>query len=523
MKLGGGANLPLQRSRPVMRFRPLVAAFLAICLMLSVGIAASWNNPGIGQDEGLLLEYPELIVHGEVPFRDFQSSYGPGTYLPLAAAYEAFGPSVNVERGVGTAYRAAIILAIAALLSPLGAAVTLCGGSLAVLGIMGSGPPTAFGWYAALACALWGIWLARSALLRRSTGRNRRWAGAGLLFGAAASVRPDLGGAALLASLVLIAGGDRRGRWWFAGGCVAGLAPLGWNVAAAGASTFWSYAVQARLHTQPENGVPLSFDGALLGILAAGTAFVLFAAIREWRLRGLGAMTRCWLGLAILTVVLLPQFLQRPDAGHFAYVVPVVLGLLPWAVSSAGELSALTRVAIPTVSALAVGFHAIVAVGTPSYAVHNAGRSFAVQTRPDRDQLQAVLRYVDRHTSPGERIFVGPRDLSWALWADTSLYYLLPALRPATFYVELVPGDNTTGFTARISSDLKRAEILVLQSVVAQTRLAVYPYAREGSDLPNAIVARYFRVSFQAGTYSVLVRKASRIQAGPLAGGNEGH
>ena len=100
MKLGGGANLPLQRSRPVMRFRPLVAAFLAICLMLSVGIAASWNNPGIGQDEGLLLEYPELIVHGEVPFRDFQSSYGPGTYLPLAAAYEAFGPSVNVERGV---------------------------------------------------------------------------------------------------------------------------------------------------------------------------------------------------------------------------------------------------------------------------------------------------------------------------------------------------------------------------------------------------------------------------------------
>ena len=134
-----------------------------------------------------------------------------------------------------------------------------------------------------------------------------------------------------------------------------------------------------------------------------------------------------------------------------------------------------------------------------------------------------MLRYVDRHTSPGERIFVGPRDMSWALWADTSLYYLLPALRPATFYVELVPGDNTTGFTARISSDLKRAEILVLQSVVAQTRLAVYPYAREGSDLPNAIVARYFRVSFQAGTYSVLVRKASRIQAGPLAGGNEGH
>jgi hypothetical protein len=518
---GGAPALPAMEPRPLRatariatdtvqpsatRFRPLPAALLAICLILSVGIAASWNNPGIGQDEGLLLQYPELIVHGEVPFRDFQSSYGPGTYLPLAAAYEAFGPSVTVERAVGAAERAAIILAIVAFLSPLGAALTLCGTSMAVAGILGTGPPTAYGWYGALACALWAIWLARSALRRGSSGGNWLWAGAGLLIGATASVRPDLGAATLLASLVLVAGAYRRERWSFAGGFAVGLAPLGWNVAAAGVSAFWSYAVQARFHTLPESGALLSFGGAPLGILLVGTAIVLIAAIREWRRFGLGPMTRCWLALAILCVLLLPQYLQRTDAGHFAFVAPVVLALLPWAVSSGGKLSAPTRVVIPILAALVVGFDASLAVDVPSYSVHHAARSFAVATRPERADLQAVVRYVDRHTSPGERIFVGTRDLRWAVWANTSLYYLLPALRPSSFYLEFGPGDNTTSFTARLSDDLRRAEILVLESVSAQTRRSVYPDARAGSNLPNTIVAHYFRIGFQAGTYSVFLR-----------------
>ncbi|MDQ6806277.1 MAG: hypothetical protein M3065_15250 [Actinomycetota bacterium] len=500
------------------RFRPLPAALLVICVMLSVGIAASWNSPGISQDEGLLLEYPELIIHRDIPFRDFQSSYGPGAYLPLVAAYEALGPSATVERAVGAAYWAAVILAIAALLSPLGAAVMLCGGSLAVVGILLSGPPTAFGWYAALGCALWAIWLARRALMSGS-GSGWRWAGAGMLIGVTASVRPDLGAAAALASLVLVAGGNRRGRWLFAGGFAAGLAPLGWNVAVAGASAFWSYFVQARLHTQPEAGVPLSSLPALLGTLVGGTSLVLVAAIRRWRQLGLEPMTRSWLALATLSVLLLPQFLQREDSTHFAFVAPVVLGLVPWALSSArNKLSALTRVAIPTVCVLVVGLHASRAAGVHRYAVHNAGRSFAVGALPDQDELQAVVSYVDAHTSPGQRIFVGPHDLRWALWADTSLYYLLPALRPASFYLEFGPGDNTASISARIASDLKGAAILVLESVAAQKRRAVYPYARVGSDLPNLIVARYFRLGFQTGPYGVFLRDVtSRPRENPQA------
>jgi hypothetical protein len=487
-------------------------------VIVVLGIAASWNNPGIGQDEGLLLEYPQLIAHGEVPFRDFQSSYGPGTYLPLVAAYQVLGPSVTVERAIGAAYRVAIILAIAALLAPLGAAVMLCGASLALAAILGTGPPTAFGWYGALACALWAVWLARSALQRRAGGGHWRWAGTGLLIGATASVRPDLGAAALIASLVLVAGGARRGRWSFAAGLATGLVPLGWNLAAAGVPAVWSYFVQSRLHTQTQAGIPLSSEAGLMAILLAATATVLVAAIAEWRRLGLRPMSRTWLALAILSVLLLPQYIQRPDAGHFAFVAPVALGLLAWALSSVPSLSVLTRVALPTAIALGVAIHASVkALNVDGYTVRDGGRSFAVAAAPDRDQLQAVVGYIQSHTTSGQRIFVGPLDLRWALWADTSLYYLMPRLAPASFYLEMGPGDNTPRFTARIASDLKRAEILVLQLIPTATRLRAYPYARPGSNLPNAIVARYFRLGFQSGAYSVFLRDRPLTAQAPRA------
>lgn len=68
--------------------RRAIGATIIVSALLLVGLAGSWRAPGATMDEGIVLEYPALILHGEVPFRDFQSSYGPGTYLPLAAAYQ---------------------------------------------------------------------------------------------------------------------------------------------------------------------------------------------------------------------------------------------------------------------------------------------------------------------------------------------------------------------------------------------------------------------------------------------------
>jgi hypothetical protein len=241
-------------------------------------------------DEGIVLEYPELILHGEVPFRDFQSSYGPGTYLPLAAAYRVLGPSVTVERAVGVAYRLAIVLALLALLWPLGAALALAGVSLATLAILPigtPGPPVAYGWYFALACLLWGLWSARAATLdRRPRVAAALWVASGLLAGAAASARPDLGVAAVLSSAVLVFGVGKIAKLAFAAGLAVGASPLLWNVLAAGWSPFWSYGVLARIHELPESGYPLPTGVGLLLALAAVAIVVVMAAIREHRRLG---------------------------------------------------------------------------------------------------------------------------------------------------------------------------------------------------------------------------------------------
>jgi hypothetical protein len=54
--------------------------------------------------------------------------------------------------------------------------------------------------------------------------------------------------------------------------------------------------------------------------------------------------------------------------------------------------------------------------------------------------------------------------------------------------------------------------VLVLQTISAGTRRAIYPYAQTGSDLPNAIVARYFRIGLQIAPYTVLLRKSEQAR-----------
>ena len=63
-------------------------------------------------DEGFLLVYPELILKGQLPYRDFESFYGPGNPYALSAAYAVLGPNIFVERAVGLIYRLLIVAAV---------------------------------------------------------------------------------------------------------------------------------------------------------------------------------------------------------------------------------------------------------------------------------------------------------------------------------------------------------------------------------------------------------------------------
>jgi hypothetical protein len=133
-----------------------------------------------------------------------------------------------------------------------------------------------------------------------------------------------------------------------------------------------------------------------------------------------------------------------------------------------------------------------------------AGRSFLVDAPSTAHDLDRMLAVIGRIASPGDSLFVGPRDLRRTNYNDAFVYYLLPQLRPASFYLELNPGSaNRVG--SSLAEDLKQADLLLLT-----TRYDSWNEPNDsrkpGSPAPSAVVAARFCVVARSGTYTVLRR-----------------
>ena len=83
-------------------YRKLTVA-IALCGIFTLGIWPAFHSPAIPMDEGMVLVYPEMILKGQLPYRDFESITAPGNSMILAGAYAGFGPNLFVERAVGLA------------------------------------------------------------------------------------------------------------------------------------------------------------------------------------------------------------------------------------------------------------------------------------------------------------------------------------------------------------------------------------------------------------------------------------
>jgi hypothetical protein len=170
--------------------------------------------------------------------------------------------------------------------------------------------------------------------------------------------------------------------------------------------------------------------------------------------------------------------MQRPDSAHLAWVscftvatLPVALAeLLPdrWR-SRAGGLVGMAAVA----GLVTFGFPAFTlrpyaqlvrqtfGVDREAIAVRHAGRTFYVGRPELAAAVEEVLDAADRETHPGDRVFVGPADLTRTPFVDSWLYHLLPDLVPATYFVEMDPGiANAPG--SRLADDLSSADVVVL-------------------------------------------------------------
>lgn len=501
----------------------LVAVLLIVAIVLP--LCPSFERPAAAMDEGALLVYPELIVKGHVPYRDFETFYGPANGWVLAAVYAVTGPGLFAERGVGLCYRILLLAAIFALSQRRG--TTLAAGCTVIAGMLliPFGIP-AVAWLGALACALWSIWCATKV---ESTARCL---GAGLLAGLVLLFRPDFGPAIMAASLpfFLLMGGDKR--WKYLTAAALALSPYIYITILAGPEQVLNNLVLYPVfHSSPGRHIPiLSVTSFLLGMFAMhlvavgliiGTSVAAIWADRR------NSAARLLLSVGLLGLGLTHQAAQRLDLGHMIAAALLSFTFLPVA------LFVLCRNRIPRLAGpvIALGATALVVLTlqlvVPGLGISNfnrirdcvssdvhyaefiehRGRSFPVPSKAQATDVEAILQTLETVARPGERLFVGPADLRRTNYNDTFIYYLMPHLQPATYFLEMNPmSANRPG--SRLTTDVASADWLVLSHVWDKWD-ELNESTKFGPEAPMQVVQSQFELMATFHAYDVYRRRTS--------------
>ena len=412
-----------------------------------------WDLPVLGQDEAATLLYPMRVLEGDLPHRDFETFYGPlGVYL-LSPLYQAFGHHLEVERLVAVGYILCGAWSVAAVAARHGG--RLMAAALGALCVVLAGQEGVFAYSfiaAAAACT--------AALALRNPYLSGTAAGVALLF------RPDVVIAACAAALLPRTGTERR-RAALAG---VGVAAGGWLVhsALAGPTTVLNVFLRDIPRTTAGRRLPLlphefGVAALLVAVFIAGIV-LLIAASRQRACRAE------LLAMSLVVAGLLPQALQRADIYHIRAVafVTVPLGLVGLGHLIArrppryAAISVWVLVLLLSTGGPVTGPAIRAAVGTTPTGTTVAVRDRSVVVSHEvAPSLRAALAAVDGATSDGDRLFVGVPDLSVTAYNDTTLYYLLGHLEPATYHLEFNPGSaNRKG--GRLAGDLASADVVVL-------------------------------------------------------------
>jgi hypothetical protein len=512
---------------------PTYAVVALVCLLPLRGL---WGAPGPPMEEGFMLAFPERVLAGDVPNRDFLHLYGPGSLWVLAGVMEVFGVSLEVERVVGYLQQLLVAFGVLVLMRPWGRLVATVGAAIAAIIIV---PPiglTALPWVGGVGLGLWAV--------AAGLARPPRLVAAGLLAGAALLYRPDLVVAVGVAGLVLGAGLSGPERKRLAGWTLAGMSPYLIHIAMAGpGNVVEGLFVEPVFELRPGRALPLPpswghFDGFLqragllieppwplpappspaqlslwFVLLVGSVALLLTAGVVVLRTRG----ERRLLVMAAFAAGLLPQAIQRADSTHLAWVSCVPLGFLPAALVEllgryAPRLAARRVVAVlvplllltflvPHFTLRTWGDYVARSMGlreVATYEIEHRGRSFLYGRRDAVEAVEEMLPDVERLTEPGQTLLVGPGDLSRTPYSEAFLYYLLPQLPPATRYLEMDPG-VADAEDSGLADEVAAADVVILSSI--RDDWDEPNASREfGSEEPNEVLARDFCLRGSYGT-----------------------
>src|SRR5580765_2521676 len=212
--------------------RPALRRWLPIGIVVVVvllPLRGLLRAPGPPMEEGFMLVFPEQVLRGAIPNRDFLHLYGPGSLWALASVFKVFGTSLWTERLAGYAQQVALVFAVFAIARPWGRWVAAAGAIVTAIVIV---PPiglTALAWVGGVAFGLWAMVAVT----------NRRVVLAGLLGAAALLFRLDLVVAVSLGLLVAAKPLVRRERLQLVGAYAGGLSLYLVHVAMAGPSNVW--------------------------------------------------------------------------------------------------------------------------------------------------------------------------------------------------------------------------------------------------------------------------------------------
>jgi 4-amino-4-deoxy-L-arabinose transferase-like glycosyltransferase len=461
--------------------------------VVAVAVPGLLRSTGGNMEEGFMLVFPERMLRGDLPNRDFLHLYGPASLHALMGWYQAFGVHITAERLFGLVQHVALLGALFALARPWGRAAATGTAVLAAFYVLAPVGLTAMAWNGGIALAAWSL----IAVLRADHVARPRTllVASGLLGGLALSFRPDLV-IALLAVHVW--------AWWrhrragpVLGGAVIGALPTLVHVALVGLSA----AVQGmfvdpvvRLRPGRELPSPPSWDrldGSLQAVaelippwwaiphlpaplslftwffVALAAPVVLIATAWRARRRSLRSASQpmsqratVLMGVALLSAGIVPQALQRPDSAHLGWVtcisvpmlIPAVVELLGQrrpqrgvrqrAAAATAAMMALTLAVAPLFTYRTWLLHVRVGIGQVQapFPVERDGRSFYLGDYAASLDAQMAVDDLARMSAPGESLIVGPSDLRRTWYSDVFFYHLLPELEPGTYYIEMDPG-----------------------------------------------------------------------------------
>ncbi len=525
--------LPVRLSLSDAGWLKTVLAGGAIVLLCGALLVPSVRAPVSEMDEGAVLAYGQLVNDGQVPGRDFETFYGPGQPWLAAASFDVATPSVGVERALGFASRLIILAAIFMIALRWGMIPAAAASSVSSLAMYPVGVG-AFAFWSGLALSLLGLALlmrspevTKSDIGDRKRGATALAAAGGISSGLAVLFYVAMAPAVILASVPLLLRAGRSVRWTYVVGFLAGLIPTVAWLAVVGPHGI-SQLVSDLAASRPGRHLPLpgpgTVEGEVLLATVLATAGMLGAGALLWRSsarRGRGAIL---LSLGLFCLALLPQAFERADIGHVVSVgcvalagVPLLLAEAASARSDAPSSGRWLLGAATVLALLAAG--AVARASGPSirddvlnrsrvaYEVGIDGRSVPIGSQRAASDLNAILPRLAELSAPGDSLFVGPADLRRTNYADTFVYFLMPELRPASFYTELNPGASNSSHSG-LAGDLKTADYLLLTS--RWDRWDEPNASSEyGSDAPSRVVASEFSSVARSGSYVLYAHNGS--------------